>query len=143
MKKRDQHIEQILESFQAIKQHMIEGFSFAKDSPITPTQGFVLHFVAKYKQSNVKEIAKRLFITSSAATQLIEGLVKNGFLKREEDTKDRRSVTLTLTEKAIKQVNANKEKRLEKMNEIFNALSDSELATYLKLNQKISTTLTK
>lgn len=143
MKKRNHSIEQILESYQAIKRHLEEGFFYTKGGSITAAQGLVLHFVIKYKQSNVKEIAKRLFITSSAATQLIDELVKKGFLKRETGLNDRRSVTLTLTTAAKKRVFTVKKKRLEKLNEVFSTLNDQELGIYLKLNQKVSTELTK
>jgi DNA-binding MarR family transcriptional regulator len=143
MSKRIEDIEKILENFHIIKHSLAEGFMAQKDSSVTPSQGFVLHFVAKKKKSTVKEIAEKLGITSSATTQLIDGLVRNDILERKEDPDDRRAVNLTLSATGKKKVAYMKEKGMEKMKEIFNPLSNEELETYLKLNQKIAENLRK
>jgi len=68
-------------------------------------------------------------------------LVKNGFLERKEDPEDRRGVTLTLSATGKKKIAYIKEKGMEKMEEIFNCLTDAELETYSQLNQKIADNL--
>ena len=143
MSKRIESIEQILESFRIIKTSFTHGFVFPKNSSITPAQGFVLHFIVKKKQSSVKEIAESLRITSSAATQLVEALVQSGFLERKEDLQDRRAVTITLSAIGKKQVAYMREKGMEGMIEVFSSLSDTELETYLRLNQKIAQNIRK
>lgn len=143
MSKRTESIEEIFETFRVIKHQMAEGFVFPKDSPITPAQGFVLHFIAKSKESSVKEIAEKMRVTSSAATQLIDALVKNGFLERKEDAEDRRVALLTLSSKGKKKIAYTKEKGMEKMKELFSPLNDTEMETYLRLNRKIAENLRK
>lgn len=143
MSKRTESIEEVFETFRIIKHQLAEGFIFPKDSPITPAQGFVLHFIAKSKESSVKEIAEKMRVTSSAATQLSDALVKNGFLERKEDKDDRRAVSLTLSAEGKKKVLYMKERGMEKMKELFSPLSDAEMETYLKLNQKIADNLRK
>lgn len=141
MSKRTESIEEIFETFHIIKHRLAEGFVFPKDSPITPAQGFVLHFIAKSNGSSVKEIAEKMRVTSSAATQLIDVLVKNGFLERKEDTEDRRVALLTLSAEGKKKIAYTKKKGMEKMKELFNPLSDAEMETYLRLNRKIAQNL--
>jgi DNA-binding MarR family transcriptional regulator len=126
-----------MECFQSLKQFLAEGFAFSNKQHITPSQGFVLHFVAKSKGCSVKEIAERLYISSSAATQLIDGLVRNGLLVKNDNPDDGRSSILTLTEKARGQFSRMKEHGLGKMKGLFSVLSDEELEIYLKLNRKI------
>jgi len=67
MSKRTKFIEEVFGSFHIIKHRLAEGFVFPKDSPITPAQGFVLHFIAKRESSSVKDTAEKMRITSSAA----------------------------------------------------------------------------
>jgi DNA-binding MarR family transcriptional regulator len=136
-------IEQILETFQTLKQSLSEGFAFAGKKRITPSQGFVLHFVAKTKRSSVKEVAEKLYITSSAATQLIDALVKNGLLQRSDNPDDHRGSILLLTRKAEDLFRRMKEHGVGRMKDVFSTLSDEELETYLRLNQKIISGLKK
>lgn len=122
---------------------MAEGFFSQKKIPITPSQSVVLYFVAKRKKSNVKEIAEKLNVTSSAATQLIDGLVKNGFLEKTEGQDDRRIVNVAITEKTKKQIARMQERILERIQEILSPLSEEEFKTYLKITQKIAENLNR
>ena len=47
----------------------------------------------------VSEISKRLHVTSPSVTQLLKGLEADGLVVRQTDPSDRRSVSITLTEK--------------------------------------------
>ena len=51
--------------------------------------------------TTVSEISKRLHVTSPSVTQLLKGLEANGLVERHTDPADRRSVSITLTEKGI------------------------------------------
>lgn len=143
MSQRSETIEAIMENFRHLKHSLAEGFVFPKENTITPAQGFVLHFIAKSRESSVKDIAEKMRITSSAATQLSDALVKNGLLERRENAADRRAVSLTLSAAGKKKIAYMKEKGMKKMEELFSPLSDTEMETYLKLNQKIVENLRK
>lgn len=114
------------------------GYTSKKELAITPSQGFVLRFVANNESANTKAIAQALHITSSAATQLIDGLVDKEYLIRKESPEDRRVMSLSLSEKAKKLFKEFKEQGLEKMTELFSVLTDDELDQYAALNKKIS-----
>src|SRR4051812_24348826 len=62
----------------------------------------VLFVIAHRGTQTVKELAQQFGMTSSAATQLANGLVKGKLLARAIDTKDRRKSHLTLTAKGKK-----------------------------------------
>ena len=49
---------------------------------ITHPQWIVLHHVEKSRITNIKYLADALMITSSAATQIVDGLVKKGLQQR-------------------------------------------------------------
>ncbi len=126
-----------MQDMHAMRHKLMVGYTMKKEMPVTPSQGFVLRFVAKNGPANVKSIAKTLHVTSSAATQLIDGLVDNGYLVRKINSSDRRIITLSLSEKAKKLFREFKEQGLNKMTKLFNALTDKELVKYADLNKKI------
>lgn len=121
----------------AMKHKLMVGYMTKKVMVITPSQGFVLRFVGENNSANVKAIAQALNITSSAATQLIDGLVEKGYLIRKGNPDDRRVIALSLSEKAKKLFKEFKEQRLQKMLELFDPLTDEELVQYTTLNKKI------
>ncbi len=137
MVNRKKVIEGLLQSMHAMRHKLMVGYAAKKETAITPSQGFVLRFVAEHRSSNVKAIAQTLHITSSAATQLVDGLVEKGYLVRKGDPDDRRVVSLLLSDKAKKLFKEFREHGLKKMTLLFNALSDEELAQYAALNKKI------
>lgn len=88
-------------------------------------------------ESTVKDVAGALGITSSAATQLIDGLVASGYVTRREDPRDRRRVTLQLSRVIKNHVTKMKDQVTSGLLKIFNVLSDREFNQYLVLNKKL------
>lgn len=131
-------IEGLLQNMYAMRHKLMVGYTEKKELVITPSQGFALRYVAENKSANVKDIAKTLNITSSAATQLIDGLVDKGYLIRKSSLDDRRAIVLSVSLKAKKLFKECKEQGLQKMIKLFDVLTDNELAEYSKLNKKIT-----
>jgi DNA-binding MarR family transcriptional regulator len=127
----------------AMRHRLMVGCTVKKEMVITPSQGFVLRFVAKSSTTNVKAITQALNISSSAATQLVDGLVDNGYLLRQDNPDDRRIITLLLSDKAKKFFKEFEAQRLQKMMEIFDSLTDEELIQYGYLNQKLIDSVSK
>ena len=68
---------------------------------ITAPQSFVLFDLLDHEGSNVKDIAARVQLDSSAVTGVIDRLYKEELVKREEDPNDRRSLNIYLTAKDV------------------------------------------
>ena len=130
-------IEDLLQNIHAMRHELMVGYTAKKGMVITPSQGFVLRFVAKNSSANVKAITQALNITSSATTQLVDGLVVKGYLVRKNSPDDRRIITISLSEKAKKLFKEWKEQGLKKMMGIFDVLTDEELTQYAVLNKKL------
>jgi len=64
---------------------------------VTPTQSFVLFDLVSHDGSSVKDIASRIQLDSPAVTGVIDRLVKEELVKRQEDPSDRRSLQIFLT----------------------------------------------
>ena len=137
MTNRKKIIEDLLQNMHAMRHKLMVGYTAKKEVVITPSQGFVLRFVAKNSSTNVKAITQALNITSSATTQLVDGLVEKGYLIRRVDSKDKRITTLLLSLKAKKPFKEFKEQGLQKMTILFDVFTDEELTQYATLNKKI------
>ena len=138
MTNRKQKVEELLENLQSFKRAMAFHVSGNMKIPrITPSQWGVLMFVEERGESTVKNAAKALGITSSATTQLIDGLVASGYVVRETPAKDRRTVIISLSKKTKTQVDKMKKEGLRKFLKLFEVLSDKEFNQYILLNKKI------
>lgn len=110
---------------------------------ITYSQIFVLAIIEQHHNIGIKEISKKLNVSPSAATQLVDGLVDNAYVVRKADSKDRRALQLELSKKGRKHIILLKNNRMKIMAAIFNALNDKELETYLRLHKKILSKINK
>ena len=138
-KGRSAQLERIMENFHAMRRKMFSEGAFGDaDSGITFAQWRVLSFLGARSHAPLKDIAESLGISSSAATQLVDGLVDAGYVMRTVDESDRRITSIVLSSKAKKLFTVMKGKILERMTPLFSTLSDQELATFAVLSQKIS-----
>lgn len=97
----------------------------------------IMYYVAHHQSVSVKLLAEKMSITSSAATQLIDGLVENGWLKRTHDKDDRRSVLVTMSEKGKTKFSKFKKAHLQRIAEKMVALSDEDLDTLITIYKKV------
>lgn len=138
MKNRKKLIEEIMANFHAMRNKMhTRVMQPMSKNRITHSQIFVLAIIEQHHNIGLKEISKMLNISSSAATQLVEGLVENGYVVRKSDSKDRRALQLNLSVIGRKHIAELKNKRIKIIATLFDSLSDEELETYLKLHKKI------
>ncbi|MDZ4205613.1 MAG: MarR family transcriptional regulator, partial [Patescibacteria group bacterium] len=100
MNNRLQKLEELMESFQSFKKPLAFKGGLLKMPRITPSQWMVLRIISQHNISTVKDISETLNISSSAATQLVDGLVHSRYVVRKVNKTDRRKVTLTLSEKS-------------------------------------------
>jgi DNA-binding MarR family transcriptional regulator len=144
MTDREQKVKALMESFHSLRRSMALKPTQATKMPrITPSQLGVLMLIEEHGASTVKDIAEALTISSSAATQLVDGLVENAYVTRKEHPEDRRSVTLTLSKKTKSQIAKMKAYGIKRFLELFEALNDAEFDQYISLNKKIAERLAK
>jgi MarR family transcriptional regulator, organic hydroperoxide resistance regulator len=138
MDTRRKQVEEILESIYAIRHKLAAEMHFYFDKVyVTHSQWLVLHIAKKRKNISMKDLAKLLDITSSAATQIVDGLVNKELLVRKSNPDDRRALELELSEKAKEHFESLKNKSLKTMESFFDVLDNDELSKYLELNKKI------
>ena len=135
---RKQKIGELLEGMRSLRRSMtFRGIGSPAMPRITPSQWGVLMLIEQRGEISVKEAATALRISSSASTQLVDGLVKSNYVERETHTEDRRAVVLTLSKKMKKQVEKMKGQMIQKFLEVFEVLTDKEFNQYCSLHRKI------
>ena len=112
---------------------------FERPQPGVPTSSqmdvlLVIHFIGPL---SLKGLAEKLRMTPSGASQLVNSLVNDGLLTRNEDGHDRRTVRLGLTEKAGHLLAEEKKMRMKQGRLLFAGLNDDELSQFEKIQRKI------
>ncbi len=130
--------ESILQFIDAM--HAIKRLAFSKhDHAGLPTraQMGILYAVSIHHESSIKDLAGRFSMSSSAVTQLVDSLVKEGLLEREEHALDRRKLNIVLTDKGKTKLYEARNAHAESLTKIFEPLTDQELEFILTLQEKI------
>ncbi len=139
---RKKTIEEIMASFQVMKnKFQMKALQTSDDSNVTHSQWFVLGIVEQNTNVGIKEISKILGISSSAATQLVDGLVENKYVERKEDPDDRRALHITITTEGQKYILEKRKEHMEKTTKLFSVLNDQELEEFLRIHKKILTNI--
>ena len=139
MENRRKIVEEITESLYLIKRKLAsEMHHLSNEMQITHPQWIVLHHIKRCKMINIKDLANLLGITSSAVTQIVDGLVKKELLLRKRNKEDRRILDIELSGKAISKFDSIKNTSFNTLSALFDVLDDEELQDYRDLNNKIA-----
>ena len=71
---------------------------------LTERQLFALVSIRKYNKIELKNLSKDLYVSTSSLCILLNKLVEQGYVYREEDSKDRRNTFYCITEKGSETV---------------------------------------
>jgi DNA-binding MarR family transcriptional regulator len=104
---------------------------------ITIGQSFILLSLRERDGQNVKELAGKLAIDSSAITGLVDRLEKADLVERRADERDRRALRIHLTEKGAKLVSSMVTLGNQFNDGLKEGLNKSELAALEKFFQMV------
>lgn len=108
---------------------------------LTVPQIVILEYLDEKGTCKMNELAKVLDFTMSAATAIIDKMLKAKLVKRERCIKDRRVVNVSLLNKGKEFAKRVQEGRRDLTNELFSVLSEEEKSQYLQLLKKVSDNL--
>ncbi len=139
MFKSDQ-IAEIFRSMMSLKRALM--FRMPDDSAptITPSQWLAMSAIADGART-VKAVAAELRVSSSAATQLVDGLVKTGYVIRSQAKEDKRETELALSKDSEKGIKEVKRQKMEQFEKVFSVLTEKELDEFAQLMKKLSANL--
>jgi DNA-binding MarR family transcriptional regulator len=136
---RERTLETLLEDLKLIRRCLFASHiaSGAKAPQITSSQWIILAFLKHTAASTVGDIAKHIHTSQSAATQMVNALVKGGYVTKKTDPRDRRAVMLSLSKKANAHMERMNRNMMRGFLKAFEALNEREFQEYCRLNKKI------
>jgi|GEM_PF-1438796 len=135
---RQQKIQEMFEGFMALQKAIgASKDNFFQKYNLGRSQAQILYAIAHEKTVTVKDIATKMGVTSSAATQMIECLVDQGFVQRSHDNKDRRIVNIQFSPEGKKRFEIFKKDHINRIAELFEVLTDEELEMFIQLPKKV------
>jgi DNA-binding MarR family transcriptional regulator len=99
---------------------------FAKSTGLSMPQFGLLMQMHHKGACGISDVSERFEITPAAASQLVDKLVHNGFIQREEDPNDRRAKLLNLTDKGQELIQRGMQERYRWVEELAERLSPEE-----------------
>lgn len=104
---------------------------------ITPVQFYVLSALWEMNGVKFKELAQKLSMDGATLTGILDRLERQGFVKRESDPQDRRSLLVFLAEKALRH-RAEFNRLAENLdNEIRNQFAEEDFSVFLRMLDQI------
>ncbi len=132
-------IEGILQCFQATKQRLLKVTNVLSDRNQIPySQWMVLHIIYHNEGIGIKELSHMLGTSSSAATQLVDNMVKKGTLVSEKSLEDRRALKIRLAKNTKELIETTKTQTYQKIYTFFDILTDEELQQLSELSKKVT-----
>lgn len=109
-----------------------------KDVPLTPEQFMLIDLLWNHGEMSQQELADQLQKDKNSVTRLVDAIERKGFVVRRQNTSDRRSNTLVLTEQAEKLKADAKQKGISILAKMLEGISEDELRTFLTTLRKLS-----
>lgn len=106
-------------------------------APIPRAQLELLTFIHYSQPVSAKDIAKQLYMTPGAVSQLAEGLAEQHLILRRIDEKDRRIQWLEVSAKGAALLQDVDARRRDIMQTVFQELTDEELEVWITIQQKL------
>jgi DNA-binding MarR family transcriptional regulator len=140
--KRDELVQEIIETLNRCQKAGANPAVWRKLG-LSHSQVGMLFMVLHHSDANVKQISEYLGVTKSAITQLLDPLVANEFIERQNDPIDRRIVRLKITDKGKKAVKEIIKLKFSGLRAALDNLSDAELEQLAKLHRKAAKNISK
>lgn len=106
-------------------------------SDITLQQLFILEFVHSSKEPTMTQLARYMKVTTAAMTGAIERLVRDGYVSRIYDPKDRRIVRIKPNSRCSELIKRLHDRRHRMIVDVFGRLSQEDRRQYLRILTRI------
>ncbi len=110
----------------------------ATEVGLTMPQFFVMMMIDAKGSRKMSELAELLSLNFGTATGIVDRLVRDGYLKRQRDEKDRRVVRVYLTDKGKSVIVKVQEKRRERLVSLLEKINDEDFEDLFAICQRIS-----
>ena len=104
---------------------------------ITMPQLAILGFLKNHGEAAMTHMARHMFVTTAAVTGIVERLVRDGYVVRQSDPKDRRVVKVKLTAKGAALIEKMEDQRRKGIMGMFSKVSQRDREEYLRILKRI------
>lgn len=137
MNERKELIVDFTKSFRYLVRTVRQDFAVEFEGYIPYNEFTVLRALEDVLTLRVSDVARRLNATNSYVTLTSEKLVQKGYIIRERNNEDRRTVYLTLTKEGINLVKRMDEIVYAYYDKTFGDISNEEMTTVMNILEKI------
>ncbi|MCZ8536664.1 MarR family transcriptional regulator [Paenisporosarcina quisquiliarum] len=137
MENRKDLIMEFTRSFRYLMRSVRQDFAVVFEGYIPFNEFTVLRTLEDDRTLRVSDVARRLNSTNSYVTLTSEKLVQKGYIIRERNDTDRRTVFLTLTDDGLTLVKKMDEIMYVYFNKTFGGISNEEMNQVINILQKI------
>ncbi|EPD52249.1 hypothetical protein HMPREF1210_01602 [Paenisporosarcina sp. HGH0030] len=137
MNDRKEIIQEFVRSFRYLIRSTRQDFAVEFEGYIPFNEFTVLRALEEDRTLRVSDVARRLNSTNSYVTLTSDKLVQKGFLIRERNDSDRRTVYMTLTDEGLTLVKKMDEIMFAYFSKTFGDISNEEMLSVMNILQKI------
>ena len=109
-----------------------------KEVPLTPEQFLLIDLLWNQGPMSQQKLADQMQKDKNSVTKLVDAIERKGFVVRQQNSRDRRSNTLVLTEKALTLRDGAKQKGVSILDEMLEGISEEELRAFLGTLRKLN-----
>lgn len=131
----DQCARELMETVPQVMQAIRVEMRLGRGANLSIPQFRALRFIQTHPDSSLTGLAEYLGLTPPSASKLVDGLVKQALVSRQESSSDRRRLTLTLTPTGESLVNQSRANAQSSLAQTLKTLSESELGTIARAMQ--------
>lgn len=128
-KERIECINMLYEMYPLSRKLVFDTFNL-KNSILTRTQQIILLALSLNKTLTMSQLAEKINTSNEQATRAVAQLVEMDFVERKQDTKNRRIINISLTEKAMNFLENTKNNIMDELLKKFERISDDEMLSF-------------
>ncbi len=128
-KERIECINMLYEMYPLSRKLVFDTFNL-KNSILTRTQQIILLALSLNKTLTMSQLAEKINTSNEQATRAAAQLVEMDFVERKQDTKNRRIINISLTEKAMNFLENTKNNIMDELLKKFERISDDEMLSF-------------
>lgn len=138
-----ERIHRIFQSYREVNQAFFQVLMKAAQLyGLTPVQLLTLKNLKEHPRIGLGELSEYILLGTSTTSGIVDRLVKAGLVSRERSETDRRSVTLSLTEKGMEQWNLVERDHMDRLY-ILASVSEEDQRQLERINTQIINILQK
>lgn len=100
---------------------------------LTHQQFVILHYLNREGGTKMSDLARMMSVTTAAMTGLVTRLVRDGYVVRENDPKDRRVIMIAMTQKGSRVAQHMDEQGRKTIMDIYGRITQKEREEYLRI----------